>query len=109
MLNSSFGSQLRCSNRQLKPAVECFLKIFVVSLHICIFASHLPAREPKDVFRVDADGVFSVQWFVEVSGVRITHTFSRDAAFIATKSSTLRATIEARRQSAIRIECKTTM
>ena len=61
-------------------------------------------RQPTDVFRVDADGVHSVQWIVEDNGVRIKHTFSRDAVFVATKSSTLRATIESRRQSAIQIE-----
>lgn len=61
-------------------------------------------REPTDVFRVDADGVHPVQWVVEESGVKIKHTFSRDAIFVATKSSALRATIEARRKTAIQIE-----
>nr|MCU0713501.1 hypothetical protein [Pirellula sp.] len=61
-------------------------------------------REPTDVFRVDADGIHPVQWVVEKNGVRINHTFSRDAIFVATKSSTLRAAIESRRQAAIQIE-----
>ena len=63
-------------------------------------------REPTDVFRVDADGVHPVQWVVEENGVKINHTFSRDAIFVATKSSALRATIEARRKAAIQIEEK---
>jgi hypothetical protein len=45
-----------------------------------------------------------VQWIVEDNGVRIKHKFSRDAVFVATKSFTLRASIESRRQSAIQIE-----
>ena len=61
-------------------------------------------RQPTDVFRVDADGVHPVQWIVEENGVKINHTFSRDAIFVATKSSALRATIEARRKAAIQIE-----
>jgi hypothetical protein len=61
-------------------------------------------RQPTDVFRVDADGLHPVQWVVEDNGVRIKHKFSRDAVFVATKSSTLRATIESRRQAAIQIE-----
>jgi len=61
-------------------------------------------RQPTDVFRVDADGVHPVQWVVEEDGVRIKHKFSRDAVFVATKSSTLRATIESRRQAALQME-----
>ncbi len=61
-------------------------------------------RQPTDVFRVDADGLHAVQWGVEGNGVRIEHKFSRDAVFVATKSPTLRAEIESRRQAAIHIE-----
>ncbi len=61
-------------------------------------------RTPKDVFRVDADGIHKVQWAIEADGVRIQHTFSRDAIFVATHLPTLRDDFEARRQTAIQVE-----
>jgi hypothetical protein len=61
-------------------------------------------RQPTDVFRVDADGVHDVQWSAEAGGVRIHHRCSRDAVFVATKLPGLRATIEDRRQAAMRVE-----
>jgi hypothetical protein len=57
-----------------------------------------------DVFRVDADGVHEVPWATEAGGVRIDHRCSRDAVFVVTKLPDLRATIEDRRQAAIRLE-----
>jgi hypothetical protein len=61
-------------------------------------------RQPTDVFRVDADGVHDVQWSAEPGGVRIHHRCSRDAVFVATKLAGLRASIEDRRQAAMRVE-----
>lgn len=61
-------------------------------------------QQPTDVFRVDADGLHEVKWLVEERGVRIQHSCSRDAVFVATKSANLRAAIEARRQAAMQIE-----
>jgi hypothetical protein len=61
-------------------------------------------RQPTDVFRVDADGVHEVPWATEAGGVRIDHRCSRDAVFVVTKQPDLRATIEDRRQAALRLE-----
>jgi hypothetical protein len=61
-------------------------------------------REPTDVFRVDADGVHEVRWAVQENGVRVQHTCSRDAVFVATKQPALRSEIVARRQAAIQHE-----
>jgi hypothetical protein len=69
------------------------------------FSHHYPLphwlREPTDVFRVDADGIHTVQWTADSNGVTIKHQFSRDAMFVATKLPSLRKSIEARRQAAI--------
>ncbi len=61
-------------------------------------------RQPTYVFRVDADGLYEVQWSPDGSGVQIQHEFSRDAMFVATKFANLRTTIEARRQAAMQVE-----
>lgn len=61
--------------------------------------SHL--RDPRDVFRVDADGIENVKWRSTENGVAIDDTRSRDAIYVATQSTDLRATIEQRRQAAI--------
>ncbi len=58
-------------------------------------------RKPVDVFRVDADGIRSVEWVAEATGVRINHAFARDAVFIAALSPNLREQIEIRRQAAM--------
>jgi hypothetical protein len=58
-------------------------------------------RNPVDVFRVDADGIRPVEWSATDSGVRIQHSFSRDAVFVATRVVDLRKQIEDRRQAAI--------
>ncbi len=63
-------------------------------------------RQPTDVFRVDADGLHEVQWSIDGAGVQIQHEFSRDAVFVATKSTNLRTTIEARRQAAMQVEVR---
>ncbi|MFN9719407.1 MAG: hypothetical protein ACK58L_11970 [Planctomycetota bacterium] len=61
-------------------------------------------QNPTDVFRVDAEGIHDVNWTTENTGVRLRQTLNRDGIFVATKNSALRATIEARRQAAMKIE-----
>lgn len=70
------------------------------------FAFPLPGwlREPKDVFRVDGDGVHEVDWRVDGDGVIVSDTRSRDAVYIAAKVDGHREAIEARRQAALAIE-----
>jgi hypothetical protein len=50
------------------------------------FAFALPAwlRSPKEVFRVDADGITDVKWSATGEGVVIEDTRSRDANYVAT-------------------------
>lgn len=61
-------------------------------------------RTPKDVFRVDADGIHETKWRGTGQGVIIEDTQSRDAIYIATQSPTIRAALEQRRQSALAVE-----
>ena len=61
-------------------------------------------RAPKDVFRMDADGIHETKWRSTVKGVIIEDTQSRDAIYIATPSPTIRAALEQRRQSALAVE-----
>lgn len=70
------------------------------------FAFALPhwVRAPKDVFRVNADGIHETKWRSAGRGVIIEDTQSRDAIYIATHSATVRAALEQRRQSALALE-----
>lgn len=70
------------------------------------FAFALPTwlRAPKDVFRVDADGIHETKWRSTGPGVIIADTQSRDAIYIATHSPTFRTALEQRRQSALALE-----
>ena len=61
-------------------------------------------RAPKEVFRVDADGLHETKWRGTGQGVSIEDTQSRDAIYIATRSPTVRAALEQRRQSALALE-----
>ena len=61
-------------------------------------------RAPKDVFRVDADGIHETKWRSTGQGVIIEDTQSRDAIYIATHSQAVRAALEQRRQSALALE-----
>lgn len=67
------------------------------------FAFALPPwlRGPADVFRVDADGIQDVTWKVKGDGIVIDDTRRRDAIYLATKSPSLRAAVEQRRQAAL--------
>jgi len=58
-------------------------------------------RGPKDVFRVDADGVHEAKWRAEGVGVVIDDTRSRDAIYVAANSIEVRKSIEQRRQAAL--------
>ena len=66
------------------------------------FAFALPAwlRQPKEVFRVDADGVHDTRWRATATGVEIDDRVTRDAVYIATSAPAVRSGIEARRQRA---------
>ncbi len=66
------------------------------------FAFALPAwlRQPKEVFRVDADGIHETQWRATESGVTIEDVRSSDAIYVATSSPQVRSGIEQRRQTA---------
>jgi hypothetical protein len=71
-----------------------------------VFSFQLPPwlLEPKDVFRVDADGIHEVQWQPTPEGVRIDDQQQLDAIYIATSHPNLRAEIEQRRQAALVVE-----
>jgi hypothetical protein len=58
-------------------------------------------RQPKDLFRVDADGVHEVKWRIAGQGVVIDDRCSRDAIYVATTSPQVRNEIEQRRKAAL--------
>lgn len=66
----------------------------------------LPAylQEVKDVFRLDADGVYDTKWSRKKDAVQIHEKASRVAMYIATPDATLRASLEAKRQQLIASE-----
>lgn len=58
-------------------------------------------RAPKDVFRVDADGVHDVTWKVDAQGIAIDDTRSLDGIYVAARSDTERAAVARRHAAAI--------
>jgi hypothetical protein len=58
-------------------------------------------RDPKDVFRVDADGLHEVEWQPENLGVTIRDRQSADAIYIATPLPQIRQSISQRLQKAL--------
>jgi hypothetical protein len=58
-------------------------------------------RNPRDVFRIDADGIHAVRWRATESGVEIVETASRDAVFVAARDPEMRKTLEKKRLKAI--------
>jgi hypothetical protein len=68
-----------------------------------VFAFELPSwlQGPTDVFRIDADGIQDVTWRAEGNGIVIEDTRSRDVIYLATRSTSLRAAVEERRQAAL--------
>jgi hypothetical protein len=59
---------------------------------------------PKDVFRVDAEGIHEIQWQPTPDGVRINDLQQLDAIYVATSHASLRDEIEQRRQTALAVE-----
>ena len=66
----------------------------------------LPAylKDIKDVFRVDADGVYDVDWQKKRDGVEITEKASLVTVYVATPDTNLRTYIEEKRQQLIALE-----
>ena len=61
-------------------------------------------RAPTQVFRMDADGIHETKWRSTDSGIVIEDTQSRDAIYLATRSPSVRAGLEQRRQRALAVE-----
>lgn len=66
----------------------------------------LPAylKDIKDVFRVDADGVYDVDWKQKDDGIEISEKASLVAIYVATSDSNLRSYIEEKRLQLIAAE-----
>ncbi len=66
------------------------------------FSFDLPPwlRQPRDLFRVDADGLHEVPWHIAGQGVAIDDKCRRDAIYVATTSQQVRGEIEERRKAA---------
>lgn len=67
------------------------------------FAFRLPSwlRHPRQVFRVDADGMHNVRWRATANGIEIKDTRSRDAIYVASRRPDMRQVLENRRQRAL--------
>jgi len=65
------------------------------------FRLPLYLRKPADVFRVDADGVYDVNWTATEDGVVIRDTLAKVAVYVATHDRTLRAQLAARREALV--------
>lgn len=65
-----------------------------------LFDFELPdfLKSPLDVFRIDANGVYDVQYQVNTNGVEITDKQSLAAIYVATRDRALRGELEKRRQ-----------
>lgn len=61
-------------------------------------------RQPKDLFRIDADGIYEVRYEAIAGGVRIHDQVSEVAVYVATKAPGLREHLEARRRALIQSE-----
>jgi len=63
----------------------------------------LPAylQDIKEVFRIDADGVYDVKWSKEDNGIEIREKASRVVVYVATPNPNLRASIDEKRQKLI--------
>jgi len=61
-------------------------------------------RNPKDVFRIDSDGIHEVRHQSIANGVQIQDKVSKVAAYVATASPNLREQLESRRLDLIRFE-----
>ena len=65
------------------------------------FSLPLFQRNPLDVFRVDADGLYNISYQVTQKGVEITDKASIAAIYVATHDKTLRKELEKRRLALI--------
>ncbi len=61
-------------------------------------------RQPKDVFRIDADGIYDVRSEVSAGGVRLDDRVSRVAIYVTALDQDLRARLEARRVALLQYE-----
>ena len=61
-------------------------------------------REPRDVFRIDADGIHEIRYQSIDRGVRIEDRVTKVAVYLATTNPNLRKQLESRRQELIRFE-----
>ena len=55
-------------------------------------------RRPAELYRVDADGIYDVKYFVTEKGVAISDKQHKTAIYVATHDLTLRSRIESKRQ-----------
>ena len=58
-------------------------------------------RKPKDLFRIDADGISRARWHTTRDGVQIEDSRSQDAIYVATRDPSLRKRLEGKRLQAI--------
>jgi hypothetical protein len=61
-------------------------------------------RDVKDVFRLDADGLYDTKWSIKDGAVEIKEKTSRVAIYVATPDPLLRGAIEKQRQGLITAE-----
>lgn len=61
-------------------------------------------RKPKDVFRIDADGIHEIRHQSIERGIRIEDRVSKVAVYVAAANPNLREQLESRRQELIRFE-----
>lgn len=61
-------------------------------------------RQPKDVFRIDAGGIYDVRSEVSTGGVRLDDRVSRVAIYVTALDQDLRARLEARRVALLQYE-----
>lgn len=72
------------------------------------FEFELPARlrRPKDVFRIDADGVHAAEWKATRRGVAVSDQRSADSIYVVAKTEATRADILRRHRDALAHEAK---
>jgi hypothetical protein len=104
---SPFGALLFALDLDYRPApAEKVLQFGNPRPAVFPFAlpAYLRDMGVKDVFRVDADGAYSVEWKKTKNGVEIKDTQSRVAVYVAALSPDQRAELIARRRALIAAE-----
>ena len=61
-------------------------------------------RQPKDIFRIDADGIHEAHYESIPRGIHIKDQVSKVAAYVATKDLGLREQLESRRRELLLFE-----